>query len=83
MFVYLDYKVTLKTRDFQESVIACLVFNLTFKVNRNERATNNFESWPIKNQFSSNILVEDFDVIFFSHNMPNQYKFAKKTQKIC
>ena len=71
-FVFYDrlktwvFYVCIKTRDFQEPVIACPVFNLTFKVNRNERATNNFESWPIKNHFSSNFQVEDFDVIFFS-----------------
>jgi hypothetical protein len=42
--------------------------------------TNNFESWPTKDNFSSNFL-SDFDVIFFII-CPSDINFMKKTEDV-
>jgi hypothetical protein len=48
----------------------------------NGGVTHNFESGPPKDNFNSNFRATDFDVIFFSHNIPKRNKLAEKiTQK--
>jgi hypothetical protein len=44
----------------------------------NGGVTHNFESGPPKDLFNSNFRATDFDVIFFSHNIPKRNELAEK-----
>jgi hypothetical protein len=44
----------------------------------NGGVTHNFESGPPKDHCNSNFCATDFDVIFFSYNIPKWNKLAEK-----